>query len=205
MHSDGMTCTWNRSKGVPSEKTVKTITLDRIFSSGSSQKDVYDYSAKPIVDSVLKGFNGTIFAYGQTGSGKTHTMMGSDIASAKDQGIIPRMVRNVFSRIETADEKIAFYVKVAFIEIYMEKVADLLEPKSTNLTIRFDKKRGVTIDQVTERQIASEEEVYELIEIGNSNRKVATTKMNPNSSRSHGVFIITIEQENMVDKGRKIG
>jgi hypothetical protein len=59
-----MTCTWTASKGIPSEKTKKTLTLDKIFGLNSSQKDIYDYTAKPIVDSVLKGFNGTIFAYG---------------------------------------------------------------------------------------------------------------------------------------------
>jgi len=77
--------------------------------------------------------------------------MGPDIKSTKDAGIIPRMVRNVFSRIETADDKTAFYVKVSFVEIYMEKVKDLLRPQSENLTVRFDKKHGVKIDQVTER------------------------------------------------------
>lgn len=89
-------------------------------------------AAKPIIDSVLEGFNGTIFAYGQTSSGKTHTMTGK-IDDLELQGIVPRMVRNVFSRIETADENIDFEVKVSMVEIYNEKVKDLLNPVKDNL------------------------------------------------------------------------
>ena len=85
-------------------------------------------SAKPVIEGVLDGFNCTIFAYGQTSSGKTHTMQGPDIEDLELQGIIPRMVRTVFNRIETASENIEFIVKVSMIEIYMEKVKDLLNP-----------------------------------------------------------------------------
>ena len=91
----------------------------------SEQKEVYDYAARPIIDSVLDGFNGTIFAYGQTSSGKTHTMQGPDISDIEMKGIIPRMVKTVFSRIENADENIEFTVKVSMCEIYNEKIKDL--------------------------------------------------------------------------------
>ena len=104
----------------------------------SCQKDVYDIAAKPIIDSVLEGFNGTIFAYGQTSSGKTHTMTGPSIDDVEMQGIVPRMVRNVFHRIETAEEAIVFEVKVSMIEIYNEKVRDLLDPTKGDLQVRQD-------------------------------------------------------------------
>jgi kinesin family protein 5 len=81
----------------------------------------------------LDGFNGTIFAYGQTSSGKTHTMQGPDIEDLEMQGIIPRMVRTVFARIETAGEHIEFTVKISMIEIYKEKIRDLLDPTKDNL------------------------------------------------------------------------
>lgn len=74
----------------------------------STQKQIYDIAAKPIIDSVLEGFNGTIFAYGQTSSGKTYTMTGSNIENVEMQGIIPRMVRTVFNRIDTAPDCIEF-------------------------------------------------------------------------------------------------
>lgn len=83
---------------------TQKFTFDRVFDQGSSQREVYELAAKPIIESVLDGFNGTIFAYGQTSSGKTHTMQGPDIEDIEMQGIIPRMVRTVFARIETAGE-----------------------------------------------------------------------------------------------------
>ena len=88
---------------------------------------------KPVILGVLDGFNGTIFAYGQTSSGKTHTMQGPDIEDLEMQGIIPRMVRTVFARIETAGEHIEFTVKISMIEIYKEKIRDLLDPTKDNL------------------------------------------------------------------------
>ena len=109
----------------------------------SHQKEVYDKAAKPIIESVLEGFNGTIFAYGQTSSGKTHTMQGPDIKDIEMQGIIPRMVRTVFNRIETADEAIEFSVKVSMVEIYMEKIKDLINPSKDNLRIHEEKNKGV--------------------------------------------------------------
>ena len=145
---------------------------------------------------VLEGFNGTIFAYGQTSSGKTHTMQGPDIEDLEMQGIIPRMVRTVFNRIETASENIEFTVKISMIEIYMEKIKDLLCPDKTNLKIREDKARGVYIEDVTEQYVAEEKDVYELMKVGNANRAICATNMNEGSSRSHLIFIMTIHQNN---------
>jgi kinesin family protein 5 len=82
---------------------------------------------------VLEGFNGTIFAYGQTSSGKTHTMTGPSIEDVQTQGIIPRMVRHVFNRIETAGEEIVFELKVSMLEIYNEKCGDLLDTSKNDL------------------------------------------------------------------------
>ena len=78
------------------------FSFDRCFDMYSNQKEVYDCAARPIIDSVLDGFNGTIFAYGQTSSGKTHTMNGPNINDVEMQGIIPHMVRTVFNRIESS-------------------------------------------------------------------------------------------------------
>jgi len=112
------------------------FTFDHVFGMDSTQKQVYDVAAKPIIESVLEGFNGTIFAYGQTSSGKTHTMQGPSIEDVDMQGIIPRMVRTVFNRIEAASDCIEFTVKVSMIEIYMEKIKDLIDPSKDNLKIR---------------------------------------------------------------------
>jgi len=84
------------------------FSFDHVFDMQTTQKQIYDVAAKPIIDSVLEGFNGTIFAYGQTSSGKTHTMTGPNVENVEQQGIIPRMVRTVFTRIESAQDTIEF-------------------------------------------------------------------------------------------------
>ena len=171
----------------------------------SQQKEVYDAAAKPIIDSVLEGFNGTIFAYGQTSSGKTHTMQGPNIEDIELQGIIPRMVRTVFNRIETASEAIEFTVKVSMCEIYMEKIRDLIDPSKDNLKVHEDKQKGVYMQDITEKYISDENEIYGLMKLGNSNRSISATLMNAESSRSHSIFILTITQNNTENLSCKTG
>ena len=171
----------------------------------STQKEVYDTAAKPIIDSVMEGFNGTVFAYGQTSSGKTHTMQGPNIEDIELQGIIPRMVRTVFNQIETASEAIEFTVKVSMVEIYMEKIKDLIDPSKDNLRVHEDKQKGVYLQDVSEKYIADENEVYELMKLGNSNRSISATLMNAESSRSHSIFILTITQNNTTELSCKTG
>jgi len=93
----------------------------------------------------MDGYNGTIFAYGQTSSGKTWTMTGPDVSDVENQGIIPRMVRTIFNRIETASENIEFTVKISMSEIYNEKIRDLMDPSKDNLKIHEEKGKGVYI------------------------------------------------------------
>ena len=93
----------------------------------------------------MDGYNGTIFAYGQTSSGKTFTMTGPDVSDIENQGIIPRMVRTIFNRIETASENIEFTVKISMSEIYNERIKDLMDPSKDNLKIHEEKGKGVYI------------------------------------------------------------
>ena len=93
----------------------------------------------------MDGYNGTIFAYGQTSSGKTFTMTGPDVSDVENQGIIPRMVRTIFNRIETASENIEFTVKISMSEIYNERIKDLMDPSKDNLKIHEEKGKGVYI------------------------------------------------------------
>jgi kinesin family protein 5 len=89
----------------------------------TTQQEIYDYSSKELVESVLEGFNATIFAYGQTSSGKTYTMEG-DLDNPEKEGIVPRMIRHVFHNILISNGDIEFIVKMSMIEIYMEKIHD---------------------------------------------------------------------------------
>lgn len=167
--------------------------------------EVYTDAVRPIIESVLEGFNGTVLAYGQTSSGKTFTMQGPDIEDDKMQGVIPRMVKTVFEQIENASEDIEFTVKVSMIEIYMESIKDLLDPKKTNLKVHEDKVKGIYIDDVTETYVGEEQEVYEIMKLGNDNRAIGVTDMNKQSSRSHSCFIMTIQQNNNSDFSSKVG
>ena len=181
------------------------FTLDKVFSPTSQQVEVYEVAAKPIVEAVMQGFNGTVFAYGQTSSGKTFTMTGPDFEDSELMGIIPRMVKTVFDGIESADDHIEFSVKVSYCEIYLEKIKDLLDTSRTNLKVHEDRTRGIYIDGLSERYVSQDADVYELMRIGTDNREVAYTNMNAGSSRSHSIFLITIGQNNSKDYSGKVG
>ena len=178
--------------------------FDYVFPPGTEQALVYDAAAKPIVESVLEGFNGTVFAYGQTGSGKTFTMTGV-VDDSRLKGITPRMIDTVFHTISTASDSMEFTVKVGYCEIYLEKIKDLLNPTKTNLKVHEDKNRGVFIADLTEEYVSDESEVTNLMRIGSANREVAFTLMNEGSSRSHSLFILTITQNNTIDFSAKTG
>ena len=180
-----------------------TFQFDKIFGTISTQKEIYDYSAKELVESVLAGYNATIFAYGQTASGKTYTMEG-ELNSPEKEGIIPRMVRHVFHNIMLSDSDIEYTVKVSIIEIYMEKIRDLIDSSKTNLSIR-EKDKEIYIEDLSEHYVSSEEDVLELIKIGSDNRTTAATNMNENSSRSHTLVIMTLHQKNTKTLEAKTG
>jgi kinesin family protein 5 len=152
----------------------------------------------------LEGFNGTIFAYGQTSSGKTHTMQGV-LGNPEREGIIPRMIRHVFNYMLNSSPDIEYTVKVSMIEIYMEKIKDLIDMDRYNLNVREDKAKGIYIEGLSEHYVASDDEVLELMEIGSENRSTAATNMNEHSSRSHSIFIMTIHQNNIKEFSAKTG
>ena len=142
-------------------KNPHTFTFDRIFDMDATQDAVYEETAKPIIESVLQGFNGTIFAYGQTGSGKTHTMLGQ-VDDIDGQGIIPRMVRTLFNRIQVASEVMDYSVSVSMVQIYNENVQDLIDLRKKKLQIFGEKGKGkgVFIKGATESYVTNEAEVF---------------------------------------------
>ena len=182
---------------ITSNEASGAFTFDRVFPTNTRQQDVFDYSIRNTVDDVLAGYNGTVFAYGQTGSGKTFTMMGADIEDDEAKGIIPRIVEQIFNRIMQSDGSIEFTVKVSYMEIYMEKIRDLLVPHNDNLPIHEDKQRGVYVKGLHEFYVANVGEVYMILDKGGQSRAVAATNMNQESSRSHSIFVIEVTQKNM--------
>ena len=185
------------------EKNVYRFNFDRIFPPSSTQQDIYDFGVKGIIDSVLDGYNGTVLAYGQTSSGKTYTMQG-EMDEERKQGIIPRMINHVFKHIYK-NEGTDFMIKVSMIEIYQEKIRDLFDVSRVNLNIREDSIKGIYVDGASERYVGCPNDVLTLLELGSANRAQAATNMNEHSSRSHSIFILTINQTNKIEGFSKIG
>ena len=174
--------------------------FDHVYDPMSSQKKVYETTARGVVDSALQGYNATIFAYGQTGTGKTFTMEGfSDQSGVEARGIIPRAIEQIFGHIQRyASPRMRFLVRASYLQIYNEAISDLLKPERSNLTIREDKKRGVFVDGLSEWVVRSPAEIYGLMQRGGAVRATGETKMNEVSSRSHAVFIVIAEQSETV-------
>jgi kinesin family protein 5 len=171
----------------------------------SRQKDVFDFSIKSTVDDILNGYNGTVFAYGQTGAGKSYTMMGTDIDNDEGRGVIPRIVEQIFASILSSPGTIEYTVRVSYMEIYMERIRDLLAPHNDKLPVHEEKNRGVYVKGLLEIYVSSVQEVYEVMRRGGSARAVASTNMNAESSRSHSIFVITITQKNVETGSAKSG
>lgn len=183
-----------------SKPEPKIFTFDYVANMDTTQESVFSTVAKNIVESCMNGYNGTIFAYGQTGSGKTFTMMGpsdSDNFTHSLRGVIPRSFEYLFFLIEREKEKAgsgkSFLCKCSFIEIYNEQIFDLLDSASAGLFLREHIKKGVFVDGAVEQVLSSAAEAYQVLTMGWRNRRVASTSMNRESSRSHAVFTITVE------------
>ncbi|PTB70643.1 kinesin [Trichoderma citrinoviride] len=188
-----------------SKEAQGTFTFDRIFDMSCKQQDIFDYSIRPTVDDILNGYNGTVFAYGQTGAGKSYTMMGSNIDDPEQRGVIPRIVEQIFASIMSSPSTIEYTVRVSYMEIYMEKIRDLLAPQNDNLPIHEEKNRGIYVKGLLEIYVSSVQEVYEVMRRGGSARMVSATNMNAESSRSHSIFVVTITQKNIESGSAKSG
>lgn len=174
------------------------FTFDNVYDMGSTQEEVYLQTAKPSVDSVLRGYNSTLIAYGQTGTGKTYTMEGFTYDyQDPNRGIIPRTIEDIFRFIETNANSNKFIIRATYLQIYNESISDLLKPEKKNLSIREDKKRGLYVESLSEWAVRSPNDIYALLERGAASRARANTTMNDVSSRSHAVFAIQVEQMTM--------
>ncbi|XP_015914812.1 kinesin-like protein KIF3B isoform X2 [Parasteatoda tepidariorum] len=173
------------------KQNSKNFTFDAVFD-GGSQTDVYDEVFRPLVDSVINGFNGTIFAYGQTGAGKTYTMEGV-LGDPEHEGVIPHSFKHIFSRIARS-ENTQFLVSASYLEIYQEEVHDLLSPEpKKKLEVRERNDTGVYVKDLSVVVCKTVQDLEKVLVQGKLNRSIGTTNMNAHSSRSHAIFIINIE------------
>ncbi|XP_075719211.1 kinesin-like protein KIF16B isoform X2 [Rhinoderma darwinii] len=160
-----------------------------------SQERVFRDLGTDVLKSAFEGYNACVFAYGQTGSGKSYTMMGNP----GDSGLIPRICEGLFSRIADVTRKgiASFRTEVSYLEIYNERVRDLLRRKSSktfNLRVREHPKEGPYVEDLSKHLVQNYSDVEELMDAGNINRTTAATGMNDVSSRSHAIFTINFTQ-----------
>ncbi|KAL7440056.1 hypothetical protein ACHAXM_008356 [Skeletonema potamos] len=216
--------------------------FDHVFQEDASQSLVYQHAAAPLASDLIEGFNCALITYGQTGSGKTHTMMGesptdgtttttvkskkkSTTIDDEKSGMIHRLIKDVFQQMKESPPSIEYIVRCSFVEIYLEKILDLLNPANRSIQIleegrsgsmmgsfssssdgnsssssssKTNNEGGVRIDGASEACCFDESDVISLLIRGNACRTVSSTKMNTDSSRSHAIFMMNIEQKDNI-------
>uniref|UniRef100_A0A1Q3G2R5 Kinesin-like protein n=1 Tax=Culex tarsalis TaxID=7177 RepID=A0A1Q3G2R5_CULTA len=186
-----------------SSEPPKVYFFDNVFGEESTQIDLYVDTARPIVDKVLEGYNGTILAYGQTGTGKTYTMSGNP-DSPQTKGIIPNTFAHIFGHIARGKENQKFLVRVSYMEIYNEEVRDLLGKEfNKSLEVKERADIGVFVKDLSGYVVHNADDLDNIMKLGNKNRVVGATKMNSESSRSHAIFSITIESSETDETGKQ--
>lgn len=201
--------------------------FDTVFGPEAQQQEIYDCVCRPLVGSVLRGYDGTIFVYGQTGTGKTYTMEGNvsyesrskqkpELLTAKQEsrsgqssstsvqtnreslGIMPRAFSQIFDYVES-ERDVQFLIRASYLEIYQEELRDLLRRDGpVGPELHEAPNEGVFVKNLTAFVCKSRAEVERLMRIGNQNRMIGATDMNERSSRSHAIFMITIEQQTLL-------
>ncbi|OVA10479.1 Kinesin [Macleaya cordata] len=204
---------------VPGEPQVQigshAFTFDYVYGSMASPScSIFDDCVAPLVDALFHGYNATVLAYGQTGSGKTYTMGTNYTGEANSGGIIPKVMDTIFSRVEELKDNTEFLIRVSFIEIFKEEVFDLLDPNPpvasrgegvslaklavpsrTPIQIRETANGGITLAGVTEPEVRTKQEMASFLSRGSISRATGSTNMNSQSSRSHAIFTISMEQK----------
>lgn len=189
------------SKGGKSGDGQKVFAFDKSYWSFdrrdphfAGQDNLFNDLGAPLLDNAFQGYNNCIFAYGQTGSGKSYSMMGY----GEEAGVIPRICEDMFRRITEMqkDINLKYTVEVSYLEIYNERVRDLLNPTTKgNLKVREHPSTGPYVEDLAKLVVRSFQEIQHLMDEGNKARTVAATSMNETSSRSHAVFTLTVTQK----------
>ncbi|XP_061896968.1 kinesin-like protein KIF3B [Entelurus aequoreus] len=181
-----------RNPKAPPDEPVKVFTFDSVFGRESKQSDIYDDAVRPLVDAVLGGFNGTVLAYGQTGTGKTHTMQG--VPGDPDmRGVIPNSFHHIFTHISRTQRQ-KYLVRSSYLEIYQEEIRDLLrKDNNRKLELKESPDYGVYVKDLSSVVTKNATEIQHVMNLGDQSRSVGFTYMNERSSRSHAIFVVTVE------------
>lgn len=181
-----------RNPKAPPDEPMKVFTFDSVYGWEAAQSDIYDDAVRPLVDSVLQGFNGTIFAYGQTGTGKTYTMLG-DSREPDKKGVIPNSFQHIFTHISRSQNQ-KYLVRSSYLEIYQEEIRDLLrKDNNKRLELKENTDYGVYVKDLSSVVTKNATEIEHVMHMGDQSRSVGFTNMNERSSRSHAIFVITVE------------
>lgn len=168
-----------------------TYEFDEVLTEFASQKRVYEVVAKPVVESVMDGYNGTVMAYGQTGTGKTYTLgrLGEEDTAAR--GIMVRAMEDILADVSLETDS----VSVSYLQLYMETIQDLLDSTNDNISIVEDPKSGdVSLPGASLVEIRNQQSFVELLRIGEAHRFAANTKLNTESSRSHAILMVHVKR-----------
>ncbi|KAG7309476.1 hypothetical protein JYU34_005444 [Plutella xylostella] len=193
---------------------TKKFTFDRAFGPHAKQVEVYQDVVSPLIEEVLAGYNCTVFAYGQTGTGKTHTMVGEQTGDADGTtwqndplaGIIPRALSELFDELRLSNTE--YTVRVSYLELYNEELFDLLSPSEDNSKLRIyedvTRKGSNIVNGLEEITVYNKNEVYKIMSQGQERKRVASTLMNSQSSRSHTVFTIVVHMKENSPEGEEL-
>ncbi|XP_047537733.1 kinesin-like protein Klp61F [Vanessa atalanta] len=191
---------------------TKRFTFDRAFPPLSKQVEIYQEVVSPLIEEVLAGYNCTVFAYGQTGTGKTHTMVGEAAADETTwqsdplAGIIPRALSQIFDELRISNTE--YTVRVSYLELYNEELFDLLSTSEDNSKLRIyedvTRKGANIVNGLEEITVYNKNEVYKIMAQGQERKRVASTLMNAQSSRSHTVFTIVIHMKENSPEGEEL-
>ena len=198
----------NQKEGIiNNQKEQWSFHFDKILHN-VPQEEVFEYTMNDIIKSSVQGYNGTIFAYGQTGSGKTFTISGSP-NNFTYRGIIPRAITRLFNEISNKPE-FDFNIQISYLEIYNEIMFDLLPENGSfngeraNIEFQEDNKGNVIVKGLSKHKVTNEEECFNLLFEGESNRTISEHKLNQGSSRSHCLFMIQLEMKSKIESTEKI-
>ncbi|XP_075985032.1 kinesin-like protein at 61F [Anticarsia gemmatalis] len=196
----------------PQTSHTKKFTFDRAFGPNVNQLQVYQEVVSPLIEEVLNGYNCTVFAYGQTGTGKTHTMVGEHSGSETTwqndplAGIIPRALSQLFDELRLTNTE--YTVRVSYLELYNEELFDLLATSEDNSKLRIyedvTRKGSNIVNGLEEITVYNKNEVYKIMAQGQERKRVASTLMNAQSSRSHTVFTIVVHMKENSPEGEEL-
>ncbi|KAL0220629.1 hypothetical protein RCL1_000483 [Eukaryota sp. TZLM3-RCL] len=178
---------------IPGDRRPKDskFAFDRVYNSEATQLEVYEGTAKELINDIFQGFNATVFAYGATGAGKTHTMLGNESAGP---GVMVHCINDLFKQMTEFKEENDVKLSLSYLEVYNETLKDLIHPENPGpLDIREDSEKGIIVSNLSVHYPNSADQVLGLLQKGNSNRSQCPTDANATSSRSHAVLQIIIE------------